>query len=158
MDGYAEMLQVDVLACTGCGVCVPSCPQGAIRMVDEKAEIALRLCTSCGACTEVCPVGAIVVTEEVQPTGFSVLEPRTLPVPLQPQVISSKQTEAWARRLLDFANRWLVPSLADGLIAALDRRLSSRASPTITPTGLVGALSPTGREPGYRRRKRRRGR
>lgn len=46
-------------ACIGCGVCVDSCPYGAIVMQDDKAVVT-NDCTSCGACEESCSVSAII--------------------------------------------------------------------------------------------------
>lgn len=45
--------------CVGCGVCVGTCPFGAIVLENGKARIT-DACTACGACVESCPVGAIV--------------------------------------------------------------------------------------------------
>ena len=44
--------------CTGCGICIRTCPFGAIEMVDGKALIGDK-CVLCGACVKACPVGAI---------------------------------------------------------------------------------------------------
>lgn len=45
--------------CTGCQLCVPDCPTGAMTMVDEKALIGHQ-CVDCGVCFEVCPSQAVV--------------------------------------------------------------------------------------------------
>lgn len=44
--------------CTGCGICVKSCPFGSIEIVDKKAFIK-DSCTFCGACIKSCKVNAI---------------------------------------------------------------------------------------------------
>ncbi len=49
--------------CTGCGICIKTCPFGAIEMVDGKALIGDK-CMLCGACVKACPVGAIKVEGE----------------------------------------------------------------------------------------------
>ena len=45
--------------CLGCGICVASCQNGAIRVEDDEAVIDQEICVECGACLEVCPAGAI---------------------------------------------------------------------------------------------------
>ncbi len=47
--------------CTGCELCIDSCPYPeAIVMEDNVAKITEK-CTSCGACEDECPTGAITV-------------------------------------------------------------------------------------------------
>lgn len=51
-------------ACQGCGACLLTCPEHAIRpsrRTNDSAELIVRkdLCTGCGDCVEVCPVDAI---------------------------------------------------------------------------------------------------
>ena len=59
--------------CTGCELCIDSCPYpGAIKMEDDVAKITEK-CTSCGACEEECPTGAITV-EKVEDTKAVNLE------------------------------------------------------------------------------------
>jgi electron transfer flavoprotein alpha subunit len=50
---------VDLELCTGCSLCVKTCPYGAVVLEDRKAVIGER-CTSCGACIAGCPAEAIV--------------------------------------------------------------------------------------------------
>ena len=45
--------------CTGCTLCVKSCPFGAIHMANRKAVIDMEKCTLCGACAEACKFSAI---------------------------------------------------------------------------------------------------
>ncbi|MHA1725163.1 MAG: FAD-binding protein [Promethearchaeota archaeon] len=56
-------IKIDEEICTGCGVCVASCPYGGIELVDNIACIQ-ESCTLCGACVEVCPVEAITLVRE----------------------------------------------------------------------------------------------
>ena len=49
--------------CTGCKLCIPACPFGAIEIVDKKAVIKDN-CTFCGACVEVCKFDAILLEKE----------------------------------------------------------------------------------------------
>ena len=41
--------------CTGCGRCVPACPEKAIEIVEGRSRTDRTLCKVCGACAEVCP-------------------------------------------------------------------------------------------------------
>jgi len=44
-------------ACVGCGACLRTCPEHAIRP-DGGRLVVLDTCTGCGECAEVCPVDA----------------------------------------------------------------------------------------------------
>ena len=54
------MLNIDSEKCNACGLCVKSCPFGAIAVNDEAAQ-ANELCTLCGACVNVCPQDALAI-------------------------------------------------------------------------------------------------
>ncbi len=57
-----EIVTIDEELCDGCGLCVPSCQEGAIRLVDGKARLVSdRLCDGLGACLGHCPQGAIKI-------------------------------------------------------------------------------------------------
>lgn len=59
-----KIVQIDKDKCDGCALCVPSCAEGAIRIVDGKAEIAAdNLCDGLGACLGECPQDAITIIE-----------------------------------------------------------------------------------------------
>jgi ferredoxin len=59
-------LIAEVRACQGCGACLLTCPEHAIR--PDAASLVVRpdRCTGCGECVEVCPVDAIVLIETEQ--------------------------------------------------------------------------------------------
>lgn len=46
--------------CQGCGACLLTCPEHAIRPA-PRLVVADELCTRCGECVEVCPVDAVEV-------------------------------------------------------------------------------------------------
>lgn len=48
------MISIDKSKCTGCKLCIKSCPHSAIQVTDKKAEIDLTLCTLCGLCIGSC--------------------------------------------------------------------------------------------------------
>jgi len=45
--------------CKGCGQCVETCPNGALRLVEGKATVDHALCLRCGYCSPSCPEFAI---------------------------------------------------------------------------------------------------
>jgi Fe-S-cluster-containing hydrogenase component 2 len=58
------IVDIDETRCDGCGECVPSCAEGAIRLVNGKARlVGDELCDGLGACLGECPQGAIRVVE-----------------------------------------------------------------------------------------------
>jgi len=46
--------------CQGCGACLLTCPEHAIRPA-PRLVVVDELCTRCGECVEVCPVDAVEV-------------------------------------------------------------------------------------------------
>ncbi|MDR5694328.1 MAG: 4Fe-4S binding protein [Armatimonadota bacterium] len=56
------MATVVLERCTGCNICIPYCPVGAISADERKVSIDRRVCTECGVCyrNPVCPKHAIL--------------------------------------------------------------------------------------------------
>jgi ferredoxin len=52
-------LLAEIGACQGCGACLLTCPEHAIRPDGGRLEVRAELCTGCGQCQEVCPVDVI---------------------------------------------------------------------------------------------------
>jgi len=57
--------------CQGCGACLLTCPERAIRPLGGPGRLIVleKLCTGCGECVEVCPVDAIELTRPPGETG-----------------------------------------------------------------------------------------
>ncbi len=59
-----KIVHIDEEKCDGCGQCVPSCAEGAIRIVDGKARLVSdTYCDGLGACLGRCPRDAITIVE-----------------------------------------------------------------------------------------------
>jgi len=59
-----SIVHIDEEKCNGCGLCIPSCAEGAIKIIDGKARlVADKYCDGLGACLGECPQGAITIIE-----------------------------------------------------------------------------------------------
>ena len=56
---------VKEMVCTGCGRCMQSCPERAITMKNQKAEMDHHRCIRCWCCHEVCPNGAVELEQSL---------------------------------------------------------------------------------------------
>jgi NAD-dependent dihydropyrimidine dehydrogenase PreA subunit len=57
-----QIITINEDKCTGCGLCVPDCPEGALQIIDGKARLIGDLyCDGLGACLGRCPEGAIEI-------------------------------------------------------------------------------------------------
>ena len=62
-DMLGRKIIIDKEKCDGCGLCVNACHEGAIGLVDGKAELVnANLCDGIGDCLPACPQGAITMT------------------------------------------------------------------------------------------------
>jgi NAD-dependent dihydropyrimidine dehydrogenase PreA subunit len=59
-----KVITVNEEKCTGCGNCIPGCPEGALQIIDGKARLVSDLfCDGLGACIGECPTGAMFIEE-----------------------------------------------------------------------------------------------
>ncbi len=63
-----KIINIEEELCNGCELCIPSCPEQAIQMVDtpdgKKARLVKELyCDGLGACLGTCPTGALTIEE-----------------------------------------------------------------------------------------------
>ena len=63
-----QLIKIDKQKCNGCGACATACHEGAIGMVNGKAELLREdFCDGLGDCLPACPTGAISFEEREAP-------------------------------------------------------------------------------------------
>jgi Fe-S-cluster-containing hydrogenase component 2 len=59
-----NIVKIDEEKCNGCGLCIPSCAEGALQIVDGKARLVKDIyCDGLGACLGGCPHDAITIIQ-----------------------------------------------------------------------------------------------
>jgi len=64
MKKMRKIIEIDEEKCTGCGECIVACAEGALELVDGKAQMVGEIyCDGLGACIGECPVDALRIVE-----------------------------------------------------------------------------------------------
>jgi NAD-dependent dihydropyrimidine dehydrogenase PreA subunit len=64
MRGSRNIIAINEELCDGCGQCIVTCAEGALKLVDGKARLVGEvLCDGLGACIGECPTGALKITQ-----------------------------------------------------------------------------------------------
>jgi ferredoxin len=78
------MIQIDLEACNGCGICVKDCPLGVIELRDKKAVVG-QGCVECLTCVKACPTEAVLVREEPLAPGMVICQACPIACRVSPQ-------------------------------------------------------------------------
>ena len=63
-----KIVEIDEEKCNGCGVCIPKCAEGALKIINGKAKLVSDVyCDGLGACLGHCPQDAIKIIEREAP-------------------------------------------------------------------------------------------
>jgi NAD-dependent dihydropyrimidine dehydrogenase PreA subunit len=59
-----NIVKIDETKCNGCGLCIPNCAEGALKIIDCKARLVKDIyCDGLGACLGKCPQDAITIIQ-----------------------------------------------------------------------------------------------
>ncbi len=82
-----NIVSIDEEKCDGCGLCIPNCAEGAIKLIDGKAKIVDdRFCDGLGACLGHCPQDAITIIEKDAPE----FDERAVKAHMKPEMAEKK--------------------------------------------------------------------
>ena len=114
------IIKINQEKCTGCGLCVPACAEGALQIIDGKVRLVSEtFCDGLGACLGKCPVGALIVeTREAEEFDEEAAKPHE-----KTAYTSEKETTKDTPQIYSMLSQWpiqllLVPSNAPFLKGA----------------------------------------
>ncbi len=125
------------VGCQGCGACLLTCPEHAIRPRGGTLVAVPHLCTGCGECVEVCPVDAITVrtVHPIERESYQILRSTVDTAHLPPH--SRDVAERIVHTTADFG--WLDDLVLDEEALARGATALRRGAPLVVDVTMVAA-------------------
>jgi ferredoxin len=134
-----NIIKIEESLCTGCGECIPNCPEGALQIIDGKARIISDLfCDGLGACLGHCPEGAITI-EEREADDYD--ERRVMDNVVQegPNVIKAHLEHLKEHGQIDYLKQAVEYLKEKGLEVPIDNEKENKSEPL--PCGCPGTMA-----------------
>lgn len=133
--GGFVVMYIDEILCTGCGICLEACVQGAISLRDCRAVIDPYLCVECGRCAELCltrAIGQVEVLEATPPCAAPGLDivcpfPRPGASPLSPAPAQGVVSPATTNGTVGGPDTGTLAKVFAGAVGLLDFALDQKA-------------------------------
>jgi electron transfer flavoprotein alpha subunit len=108
------VVQIAKDKCIGCGLCVETCPVGALTLIDGIVEVDPNKCKDLGPCVKVCPTEALAVNKKPEETSPEVKEK---------VVVQNEQAEEIHEQLEGYQGVWIFIEQLNGEAAPVSWEL-----------------------------------